>query len=102
MTTSRYAGRRGGWEPLIFSSRGTRLTRHSTDSSPAAGPKGRPDYLGVTDLGRGIERRGSAFVAWLSDCIARREYLPGLFATAEAAMAAARTAFAQQEAAANV
>ena len=83
-----------GSRPLTYGAKGKNLQRRNSNQTPA--DKRRPSWLGMTDLGRGIERKGSAFVAYLSDYLAARTYLPGEYETISDAMAAARIAFVQE------
>jgi hypothetical protein len=77
-----------GSRPLTYGAKGTNLQRRNSNQTPA--DKTRPDWLGATVPARGTERRGSAFLAWLSDDLAKRTYLPGEYTSAEAALSAAR------------
>jgi hypothetical protein len=96
MNTTMKAGRRGGWQPLIFSKRGKRLTRHST---AATGKAERPAFLGLPMASKIIERLPSGeYAAFTTDDLGDRT-AHGSHADAPTALEAARVAY---EAAANV
>jgi hypothetical protein len=91
MKTTTKAGRRGGWQPPIYSSRGRRLAHKRRAGNPATGTS-RPAWLGIHGRACLVERDAAGYAAFITTETGERTAL-GSYADAHAALEAARAAY---------